>query len=116
MTDLTITSGTESEPEEESDKVQVYLVYVSSSLSLFHTLSFGFVDLELSYDSPLTAGALSHTLLPPFLALLVNCTLSRAKTPVSRAIITITSPPVFPATFVHLFPFPHIPPFRPTPE
>ena len=55
MTDLTITSGTESEPEEESDKVQVYLVYVSSSLSLFHTLSFGFVDLELSYDSPLTA-------------------------------------------------------------
>ena len=77
MTDLTITSGTESEPEEESDKVQVYLVYVSSSLSLFHTLSFGFVDLELSYDSPLTAGAPSHTLLPPFLALLVNCTLSR---------------------------------------
>jgi len=49
VTDLTITSGTESEPEEESDEVQVYLVHVSSSLSLFHTLSFGFGDLELSY-------------------------------------------------------------------
>ena len=64
VTDLTVTGSSESEPDEESDKVQVYLVHVPFSLSLFHTLSFGFVDSELSYDSPLTAGALS--LLPSF--------------------------------------------------
>ena len=104
VTDLTATSSSESEPEEESDKVQVYLVHVPSSLSLFHTLSFGFVDSELSYDSPLTAGALGHTLFPTFLALLVNCTLSRVDLSLTGYFYQSTG---LAATFVHLFPFPH---------
>ena len=64
VTDLMVTSSSESKLEEESDKVQVYLVPIPSSLSLFHTPSFGFADTELSYDSPLTDMELSAYLTP----------------------------------------------------
>jgi len=85
VTDLTVTSGSESEPEEENDKVQVYLVHVPLPYHFPHSLLWvcrlgtGLWQFPhcWSYESPFTSGALSHTLLPHFLALLVNCTLSR---------------------------------------
>ena len=77
---------------------------VPSSLSLFHTLPFCFVDSELSYDSPLTAGALSHDLLSPFLALLLNCTLNWVHLSLTGNYYPSR---VLPAEFAHLFPLPH---------
>jgi len=97
----------QSHAEEESDKVQSVPHTCTLFFITFHTLSFGFVDLELSYDSSLTAGALSHTLLPLFLALLVNCMLSQVDHSLTGNYYQSTSLPAEFCISVSISPFPH---------